>query len=164
MREPLVYSLGGARSRSIGLVGLQRSVVRGHGLQEAVTRSEGQHTKVDSSLLGGANGAHRLVRPSPGTVVVEIIGEHDLATHDTIHDLFLKLVESNRLLVVDVTEATFIDSSFLRALVDASKHAEAVGSRLRLQVGTAQIVQTVLEVSGLVDYLDCVDNREEALR
>jgi anti-anti-sigma factor len=109
-------------------------------------------------------GCHVIVHVGGGTVVVEIIGEHDLASHDPIRDLFLSLLESNSLLVVDVSKATFVDSSFLRALVIAHKHAEQVGSRLRLQLGTAPGVRRVLEISELTDYLDCVHDRDEALR
>jgi anti-anti-sigma factor len=108
--------------------------------------------------------SHRVVHPRPGSVVVEILGDNDLASHDTIQDLFLKMVEANRLVVVDVSEATFIDSSFLRALVAANKRADEVGSHLRLQVGTALIVRTALEISGLMEYLDCSHDRQEALR
>ena len=125
-------------------------------------RSLGSSTQTNGN--GYVPAGYRIVHAAPGKVVVEIVGEHDLASHNTIHDLFLRLVEAKDLLVVDVSEATFIDSSFLRALVSANKHAEEVGSRLRLQVGTAPIVKKVLEISHLVEYLDCAHDREEALR
>ena len=64
--------------------------------------------------------------------------------------------------MVDVSEATFIDSSFLRALVIANKHAVELGSHLRLRVGTATIVRQVLEISGLSEYLDCTHDLDEA--
>jgi anti-sigma B factor antagonist len=120
-----------------------------------------------ASLPAARNGyvpaAHLIVHLGGGAVVVEIIGEHDLASHDSIRDLFTMLLDTNSLVVVDVSATTFIDSSFLRALVKANKHADEVGSRLRLQVGTAPSVRQVLEISGLTKYLDCVYDREEAL-
>ena len=108
--------------------------------------------------------AHRVVHPRTGAVVVEVLGEHDLATRDSIQDLFFKLVEHNDLLVVDVSEATFIDSSFLNALVKTHRHADQLGNRMRVQIGTAPIVHKVLEISDLTDYLDCVSDRDEALK
>jgi len=48
-----------------------------------------------------------------GTAVVQLLGEHDLATRTEIHDLFSSLVEETDLVVVDVTEARCIDSTFL---------------------------------------------------
>jgi anti-sigma B factor antagonist len=107
---------------------------------------------------------HRIVRGGPDQVVVEIIGEHDLASRDTIRDLFLELVETNHLLVVDVSEATFIDSSFLGVLLNANKRAEELGSSFRLQVGTAPIVHRVLEISGTIERIACAHDRAEALQ
>ena len=125
--------------------------------------------RAEEAALASADGfgvvrpGYRIVRPGSGSVVVEIVGEYDLAVFDKIQDLFLRMVEGNSLVVVDVSEADFIDSSFLRALVNAHKHAEKVGSRFRLQVGTAPIVRRALEISGLTEYLDCTHDRKEAL-
>lgn len=74
-----------------------------------------------------------------------------------------QLLGSNELVVVDVSETAFIDSSFIRALVRAQKYAATVGSRLRLQVGTEPVVRKVLEMTGVMEYLDCVSTRAEAL-
>ena len=56
----------------------------------------------------------------------------------------------NILVVIDVTEAVFIDSSFLHFVVMANKAAGVHGGRRRLQVGTAPIVKSALEVSGIL--------------
>ncbi len=106
---------------------------------------------------------HRVVRPRADAVVVEILGEHDLASRDTIQRLFLELVADNELVVVDVSEAAFVDSTFINALVKARKFAEEKGSQLRVQLGTAPIVRKVFELSDLLDYLECANDREEAL-
>lgn len=74
--------------------------------------------RLGSSTQTNGNGhlppGHRIVHAASGKLVVEIVGEHDLASHNTIRDLFLRLVAAKDLLVVDLSEATFIDSSFLR--------------------------------------------------
>jgi len=104
-----------------------------------------------------------VLRPRVGAAVVELHGEHDLATRSDIRELFTSLVEANDLVVVDVTDARFIDSSFLHNLAKAHRLAQGRGSRLRLQLGTAPIVRRALEVSGLLEYLDCAPDREQAM-
>lgn len=90
-----------------------------------VDRAAGASVAADG--VGPVQPGYRIVHPCPGSVVVEIMGEHDLAVYDKIQALFLKMVEANSLVVVDVSKADFIDSSFLRALVNANKHAQEVG-------------------------------------
>jgi anti-anti-sigma factor len=104
-----------------------------------------------------------VLRPRVGVAVVELRGEHDLATRSEIDDLFTSLVEGNDLVVVDVTEARFVDSTFLLNLAKAHRLAESRGSRLCLQLGTAPIVRMALDVSGLLERLDCVTDREQAM-
>lgn len=108
--------------------------------------------------------SHRIVHPRARVVVVEIVGEHDLASRASINDLFSKLIRQNDLLVVDVSEAEFVDSSFLHALVNAHKHAKNLKKRMRVQLGTAPIVHKAFEISGLTEYLECFSDREEALK
>ncbi len=57
--------------------------------------------------------------------------------------------------VVDVAGVTFIDSSGLRAIVEAHRARAEVGSRLVLRAPSAA-VQRLLEISGLAGHLDVV--------
>jgi anti-anti-sigma factor len=102
--------------------------------------------------------------PSPGTAVVECTGEHDMTTREDLDRLFGLLVAENDLVVIDVSEARFIDSSFVNNVLKADRLARQRDKTLRLQIGTAPIVRRVLEISGIVEKLDCVDSRVEALR
>jgi anti-anti-sigma factor len=102
--------------------------------------------------------------PSPGAAVVEFTGEHDMTTRDETDRLLGLLVAENELVVIDLTAAKFIDSSFVNNVLKADRLARQQAKLLRLQVGTTQIVRRVLEISGVVDKLDCVDSRDEALR
>jgi anti-anti-sigma factor len=102
--------------------------------------------------------------PSPGAAVVECTGEHDMTTREETDRLFGLLVAENNLVVIDVSKARFIDSSFVNNLLKADRLANGQGKLLRLQIGMAPIVRRVLEISGVVEKLDCVDSREEALR
>src|SRR5688500_246694 len=96
--------------------------------------------------------------------VVHFTGEHDLATRTEVQELLQTLVMDNDLVVADVTDAQFIDSSLLSALFVANATARDRGSRFRLQLGTAAIVRRALEVSGVLEGIECVSSREEALR
>ena len=104
-----------------------------------------------------------VLRPRVGVAVVELRGEHDVATRTEVRELFGSLVAANDLVVIDVTNARFIDSSFLHTLVDTDRLARSRGSRLRLQLGTAPIVRKALEVSGLLERLECAPDREQAM-
>jgi anti-anti-sigma factor len=104
-----------------------------------------------------------VLRPRIGAAVVELRGEHDISTRTEVRALFTSLVEANDLVVIDVTNARFIDSSFLHNLADADRLARSRGSRLRLQLGTASVVRRALEVSGLLERLDCAPDRERSM-
>ena len=104
-----------------------------------------------------------VLHPRPGAAVVECAGEHDVTSRDELGRLFTGLVMENDLVVIDVSEAAFIDSSFLHNLVVADQLARQRGSRLRLQHGSTVIVTRALEVSGILTLLDSVSTREAAL-
>ncbi len=101
--------------------------------------------------------------PRPGAAVVECTGEHDCTSKDELARLFRGLVMKNDLVVIDVSEATFIDSSFLNILFSVDRLAGQHGSRLRLQHSTTHTVRRALEISGILIVLDCVSTREQAL-
>ena len=105
-----------------------------------------------------------VIYPSPGVAVVVCSGEHDMTTREEVDRLFGLLVAENELVVIDVSEARFIDSSFVNNVLKADRLARQQAKVLRLQIGTTPIVRRVLEISGIVDKLDCVDARDEALR
>ena len=90
-----------------------------------------------------------------GRVIVELNAEHDLVTKDALHDLFTTLVEQNG--------AEFIDSSVIYNLAKADRLARARGSNVRVQFGTEGIARRALEITGMVEQLNCVVDRNEAL-
>ncbi len=104
-----------------------------------------------------------VLSPRPGAVVVECKGEHDLTTREATGRLFARLVSENDLVVIDITEAEFIDSSFVNTLLVTGRLACQSGKRFRLQVATAPMVRRVLEISGILATLEHVGTRAEAL-
>ena len=105
----------------------------------------------------------KVLHPRPGTAVVEVLGEHDLGTADEAAKMFARLVAENPLVVVDLSETQFIDSSFLKSLKNAQQAATELGHTVLLQVNTEPIVLRVLEITNVFDHFDHVSTREEAL-
>jgi anti-anti-sigma factor len=103
-----------------------------------------------------------VLRPQPGVVIVECKSEHDLATRDEVADMFAALVAGNSVVVVDVTEAKFIDCSFLHNLSKAQRLARKRGGTVRLQTGTAPIVSRLLETTNFLAEIDHSSSRPQA--
>jgi anti-anti-sigma factor len=108
--------------------------------------------------------AMEVTHPRPGAAVVALRGEHDLVSSDETDELFSQLIAANDRVIVDVTEALFIDSSFIHNLVKADRLARARGTLFRLQMGTLPHVRRALEISGVLDHLDVVHSRDAAIR
>ena len=83
-----------------------------------------------------------------GALVLE--GEIDSYTSP---ELTARLNADPTIEIVDLAAVTFIDSSGLRALVQAHQARNEVGSSLQLRAPSAA-VQRLLEISGLAGYLD----------
>ena len=67
------------------------------------------------------------------------------------------------LLVVDVSEADFVDSSFLHNVLVADRRAKEQDKVFRVQMNTVPIVRRAFEVSGVLGHLTVVRTREKAL-
>lgn len=106
----------------------------------------------------------RVVHPSPDVSVIALYGEHDVVTKEQFRSLLSVEITTNELVVLDVSDADFIDASVLHNVMGADQLARAGGSRFVLQMGTAPIVRRAVEISGVLDSLTWVGSREEALR
>jgi len=104
-----------------------------------------------------------VTHPREDHAVVELRGQHDLSSTHQLRSLLADLVAANELVVVDVSNADFIDSSVLASLFSTDATARRAGRTFVLQVGTALPVHVALKVSGALDYLNCADTREQAL-
>ena len=71
----------------------------------------------------------------------------------TAPDLAERLEADPTLVVLDLTDVTFIDSSGLRVLVEGHRRRVEAGSSLTLRSPSAA-VQRLLEISGLAGHLD----------
>jgi anti-anti-sigma factor len=112
---------------------------------------------------GKTNPGLEVFLPRRGTAVVVLQGEHDLATKDHLHATFASLLETNDIVVADVSEVSFIDSSTLGVLAWVHRTAGNSGKEFRLQVGTEPIVKRILEISGLLKVFNSYPTRDEAV-
>jgi anti-anti-sigma factor len=96
----------------------------------------------------------------PDGVHVALSGELDLASAPKLDDE-LKHVEDRgpALIVLDLQELSFMDSSGLRALLSADARAREAGRRLVLVRGDER-VQRVLRITRLDERLEIVDSAD----
>src|ERR1700709_1722009 len=82
--------------------------------------------------------------------VVSLVGEVDLGTAEGLVDWLVDV--SGSLVVVDLSQLTFMDSSGITAVVQARARVEQEGSELRLTRALPN-VERVLEIVGLTEWV-----------
>jgi anti-sigma B factor antagonist len=103
-------------------------------------------------------------RTDEGLAVLTISGEHDLSTAPELRRRLDVLLEEGTATVVDLSSATFIDSSILGVILDCRRRASDadVGFAVSHTNG-ADAVDRLLEVTGLRSELPVHARREEAV-
>ena len=97
-----------------------------------------------------------------GTVLT-VTGELDLASSPALEEELERAHEAGaQLVVVDLRELEFMDSTGLNALVKAHQQAQEAGRRFGLVQGSPQ-VQRLLSLTGLDDRVMIVDAPEDLL-
>jgi len=92
--------------------------------------------------------------PSPGTVVVAVVGEIDLSSSDVLRVRLVNVLFALRphRIEVDLAEVTFLDCRGLAVFVVLSQAAARTGCRLRIK-NPQPIVRRVLDLTGLLAVL-----------
>jgi anti-sigma B factor antagonist len=105
-----------------------------------------------------------LERIDQGLAVLTISGEHDLSTAPQLRRRLSGLLDERTPMVIDLSPATFIDSSILGVILDGRRRAAQadIGFAVARSNG-ADAVDRVLEVTGLRAELPVHTLREEAL-
>ena len=97
------------------------------------------------------------------THVIELGGEVDLYTAPEFKERMVELIEGGKKsIVVDLSKATFIDSTTLGVLVGGVKRLRPAGGSLAL-VCTDQNITKIFEITGLDRVFPIHGSREEAL-
>jgi anti-sigma B factor antagonist len=100
---------------------------------------------------------------SPGVAVIALSGELDLYTCPEFKTQLLQVIEGGaKLVVVDLTETTFIDSTALGVLIRGVDRLKTQDGRLVVACSDPNIVK-IFEVTGLDRIFSVCRSREEAL-
>ena len=98
-----------------------------------------------------------------GVTVLELLGDHDLATAEELSAAIDQALVERPGLVIDLSQTTFIDSTVLHLLINAHQVLEARGHELIVQITEASIVLRVLELTQLDTALGIARDRDEAI-
>lgn len=98
-----------------------------------------------------------------GMVRLALSGELDLSSATQVEDVLKEIEDAGPgLLVIDLRDLTFMDSTGLRVMVSADARARDAARRLVLVQGP-EAVHRVFRITGLDDHLAIVDTPRAAL-
>lgn len=120
----------------------------------------------DTSAAGGREFEVTTESASERAVLVRVVGELDLSTHELLREPLVEAAEAGKSVVVDLSQCEFIDSSGIRALLLGH---EAVtgndgGNNHLLVAGPQPQVQRVLEMTGVGEAIAVHGSVDEALK
>jgi stage II sporulation protein AA (anti-sigma F factor antagonist) len=98
-----------------------------------------------------------------GVPVVTTPEEVDIMTAEKLRAVLLEAASGARMVVVDMTSTTFLDSSGLHVLLGAHRQALADGRELRLAVAPRGGVSRIFTLTGTDAILSCFPSLDEAL-
>ena len=97
------------------------------------------------------------------TVILELAGEIDMKCSSGLRSKFMELFKGKPgMLVINMTDVGFMDSSGLAIFVEALKWCRQNSSELKL-VGMTQSVRNIFEISRLDSIFQIYDSEAEAL-
>lgn len=100
---------------------------------------------------------------SNSTVIVSVTGDLDLWNAPALEQRLRRcLDQGSQWVVVDLSEAAFLDSSGLGALTNSKRRIERKGGRL-VVINTDDQMRRVFELTGLMRVLNVVPDRAHAL-
>jgi anti-sigma B factor antagonist len=107
----------------------------------------------------------RVDTSEPGVAIVLLEGEHELFTATKLQRRIDALIDEGVSVVVDLTLATFLDSSIVSVLLRARDRSRQAGTRYAvvLDESSGDSVLRMFEITGLDRFLPIVRNRETVL-
>jgi stage II sporulation protein AA (anti-sigma F factor antagonist) len=125
-------------------------------------RSSGPHIDERGIKPPPAFAIQELPAP-PGTLLLRLVGELDLAASDGFRERVDTAVAAGvRNVVLDMVDAVFIDSSMLKELLRANTVTREAGGRLVL-TDVQPAVERLLDLTRVREILIFAASREEAL-
>ena len=101
--------------------------------------------------------------PQPHAALVVLAGEHDLYSADEVQQTLDQSLAVCDHLIVDLSTAEFIDSTIVGVLMQTRGKAVELDRKFSVVLGTAPVVERILEVTGVVPLLNIVPTVERAL-
>jgi anti-sigma B factor antagonist len=93
--------------------------------------------------------------------IFEVYGEVDMATAPELTGAVEAAVDAARLVVVDLTEATFLDSAAINGLIRCRRELDRRGVAFAVVSPPDGVVRKALEITNVVDRLGVVDSRPD---
>lgn len=98
-----------------------------------------------------------------GHPLLVVYGELDVMTTPTLHEaLELVIAQDPPLVLVDLANVTFLDSTALGALVVAQRHLEERGGELRL-AAVPSVVAKIFDTAGLTERFRVYEDADAAI-
>jgi anti-sigma B factor antagonist len=99
-----------------------------------------------------------------GMLVLSVSGELDLATAPDLCMRLTRLRMARRpVVVIDLTDLRFCDSTGLRALLGEAREARIAGGRLSVIVPPGSAVRRLLDLTGADEVLGVHDDADQAM-
>jgi anti-sigma B factor antagonist len=105
----------------------------------------------------------RVDSSSAGVTVLELVGEHDLASADGLAAALAQALACEDEIIVDLSETTFADSTVINLLYRTQRALTDRGGELVVQVPVAGLILRTLEITGVTSNVTVVHDREQAL-
>jgi anti-sigma B factor antagonist len=104
-------------------------------------------------------------RSEPGIAIIALTGEHETYTAQKLRRELQTLLEAGCGVVVDLTEATFLDSAVVGVILEARALAAERDLKFALVMDdhTGPAVQRLFELTGLRSVLTVASSRDAAL-
>lgn len=109
-------------------------------------------------------GAIRVVPQKAQVVAVCLEGDFDLTNAPALEARIHLALDGGSDLILDLSEATFIDSSVIHIIARTARAARARERAIVLQLGTAAIVERALGIAKIEQVIARAHDREQALR
>jgi anti-anti-sigma factor len=137
---------------------------RASGLADLVT-SERRNDTMSTSSSGSQQhqGVIRVTSEEARVVAVRLEGEFDLADAPGLRGHIERELERGNSLIVDLSLATFVDSTVIQVLVRGSQSATELERGFVLQLGAGSLVERALRITGIVPQLPHAFDRRGAL-
>jgi anti-sigma B factor antagonist len=134
---------------------------------EEPVRMSGDFPADPGAAAGGAEEIGEVVRfdvvgHGDGARVMHVVGEIDTLTAPILRSRLDEHLPETPLLVLDLTDVTFLGSAGLAVLVAAKDQADGFNHRFRVVPGS-RIVTRALEATGLLGLFDIADGVPQAL-